>query len=305
MDNLTHSLTGLALSRAGLSRAGPGATLALVLASNLPDVDLLSSLASTTAYLEHHRGFTHSIVGAPLLAVGLALALRWAVPGARLLGLLACSLVGVAGHVFMDLWTSYGTRVLSPFDRRWLTWDLVFIIDPWVLAILLAAVLWQRRSAQGPGIASVGLGLLLAYVGARAVLHAQAADRALAQLSGRKVERLAALPAPFNPFAWRVIADTGDAYWMGDLDLRGRSAPLSRRAKQPEDAAVARARSASEVAAVFLDFSSFPWLEVEPTPDGTAVVWRDLRFQARGRESFVARVVVGHDGQIRSQSFRF
>lgn len=306
MDNLTHTLTGLALSRAGLSRAGPGATLALLLASNLPDVDVVASLKGTAAYLEHHRGFSHSLVGAPLLALCLALGLRLAVRGSRLPGLLAAALAGVAGHVLMDLWTSYGTRVLTPFDRRWLTFDLVFIVDPWILALLLAAALWRRGGPQSRGIATVGLGLVLSYVGGRAVLHAQAVDQAQAQLRGRPVQRIAALPTPANPFAWRVIADAGDAYWVGNVDLRGRSRPLLRRPKLAETEAVARAREASHVASVFLDFSSFPWLELESVAEGgTAVVWRDLRFELRGRDSFVARVVVGRDGSIRRQDFRF
>jgi inner membrane protein len=205
----------------------------------------------------------------------------------------------------MDLWTSYGTRVLSPFDRRWLTWDLVFIVDPWILALLLASVLVLRKSPQGPGVASVGLGLVLAYVGARAVLHEQALDQARAQLSGRQVRRIAALPSPVDPFSWRVVADTGDAYWIGPISLRARSALLLRRQKLAEDEAVARARQASEVASVFLDFSTFPWLEVQRSDAGTEVVWTDLRFERPGRAAFEARVLVGPDGAIRSQRFRF
>lgn len=305
MDNLTHSLAGFALSRAGLSRSSRGATLALVLASNLPDIDLVTSFQGAATYLDHHRGFTHGILGGPLLALGLALVLRLVLRGSRLLPLVVCSAVGVAGHVFMDLWTSYGTRVLSPLDSRWLTLDLVFIVDPWILALLLGGVLWRRGAPQGPGIASVSLGLVLAYVGGRAVLHAQAVDQARAQLSGREIQRIAALPSPVNPFAWRVLADTGDAYWTGALDLRQRPLPLRRREKRREDEAVTRARETSEVAAVFLAFSRFPWLEVHETDEGTTVVWRDLRFENPARDAFVATVVVGRDGSIKSQAFRF
>jgi inner membrane protein len=276
------------------------------LASNLPDADLVTALGGATQYLEHHRGFSHSVAGAPLLALGLALVLRLTLRGSRLPGLLLCSLAGVAAHVFMDLWTSYGTRVLAPFDRRFLTWDLVFIVDPWILALLIASVLLLRqRPLQGAQVASVCLGLVLAYVGARAVLHQQALDQARAQLSGRNLQRVAALPSPVDPFAWRVLADTGDAYWTGDVSLRRRSPPLVRREKQREDEAVARAREKSEVASVFLGFSTFPWLEVERTQEGTEVVWRDLRFERPGRAAFEARVFVGRDGAIRSQRFRF
>jgi inner membrane protein len=204
----------------------------------------------------------------------------------------------------MDLWTSYGTRALSPFDRTWYTWDTVFIVDPWILALLLASLLFRGASVRRR-VAAVALGLIASYVGIRGLLHEQALAMARERLPREGVSRLAALPHPLDPLRWRILADTGDSLWSGELRLAGRSAPLTRRAKLPEDEAVAQARAQSEVAAIFLDFSRFPWLEVEKLPEGTAVTWRDLRFERPGRDGFVTRVVVGSDGRIRSEAFQF
>lgn len=305
MDNLTHTLVGVALAQSGISRTSRGAGAAVVLASNLPDVDVLFALGGSAAYLDHHRDLTHSVVGAPALAIVLAAILWLSVRGARFGGLLLASLVGVAGHVFLDLWTSYGTRILSPFDHTFYAWDLVFIVDPLILVLLLVTVLLARRKDLGARAATVGLGLVLAYVGARAVLHQRAIDEALARLPSTTVRRLVALPAPLDPFRWRIVADTGPSYWTGTVELNTATEPFRRRDKRAEDMLVTRVREESAVARVFLAFSSFPWLEVENTPDGTAITWRDLRFERRGRDSFVARVVVGGDGHIRSQAFRF
>ena len=305
MDNLTHTLTGVALAQSGLSRASRGASIALVLASNIPDVDMLFGLQGTASYLQHHRDLSHSVVGAPLLALGLALGFRLALRGSRFVGLFVAALAGVAGHVLMDLWTSYGTRVLSPFDRTFYAWDLVFIVDPVFLAILAATILIARRPALGARAATVGLGLMLSYVGGRAVLHAQAQGEAVARVPGGHVQRVAALPSPLDPFRWTVLADTGPDYWTGEVRLGDGVSPLTRRRKLAETATVTRVRAESEVATIFLAFSRFPWLEVEETTDGTAVTWRDLRFERPGRDSFVTRVVVGRDGRIRSQAFRF
>ncbi|HXU09913.1 MAG TPA: metal-dependent hydrolase, partial [Blastocatellia bacterium] len=64
MDNLTHTLLGLSIAKAGLERATPLATTTLVISSNLPDVDVLGRLrGGTLGYLEYHRGFTHGFVG--------------------------------------------------------------------------------------------------------------------------------------------------------------------------------------------------------------------------------------------------
>jgi inner membrane protein len=303
MDNLTHTLTGLALGEAGLARASRGATLALALGSNLPDVDILAGLQGAAVYLEHHRDLTHSVLGAPALALALAGALRVLLAGSRFLPLAGCALLGTALHVFMDLWTSYGTRVLSPFDRTWFAWDLVFIVDPILLLILLASLLLARRA--GPRLASLGLALVLAYVGGRAVLHARALDAVLARVPASRPALAAALPTPLDPFRWRALVDAGDAYWIGEVRLNGPAAPLRRREKALETAEVARVRESSRVASVFLDFSRFPWLRVDETAAGTELTWSDLRFERPGRESFVARVRLGPDGRILSEAFRF
>src|SRR5574341_1634441 len=70
MDPFTHTFVGLAAAKAGLERMSPLATTVCVLAANSPDSDIVVGL--TTArwnYLHHHRGITHSIVGAIALAV--------------------------------------------------------------------------------------------------------------------------------------------------------------------------------------------------------------------------------------------
>lgn len=323
MDNLTHTLAGLVLARAGLARGGPGTTLALVIGSNLPDGDVVTWLHGTASYLEHHRGLSHSIVGAPALALALAVILRLTVRGARFGPLVVCSLLGVAGHVVMDLWTSYGTRVLAPFDGTWYAWDLVFIMDPFIWVLLGGALVieWRLRARRSPmagPVVTVALGLLCTYAFARMLLHGKALDEARHVLPPMGVVRLAALPSPIDPLRWKLLADAGSSFYSGEVDLRRAPRALVRRDKRPEDAVVARVREASPAASVFLDFSRFPWLEVDQSVDGLTVSWRDLRFEdvpglvnreraaeIRKREGFVARVVVGPDGKIRSESIRF
>src|SRR5208283_5741734 len=72
VDNLTHTLTAVALSHAGLNRKTRFATLTLIAAANLPDLDIISRLWGSATYLKYHRGITHSILGVSLLAFLLA-----------------------------------------------------------------------------------------------------------------------------------------------------------------------------------------------------------------------------------------
>ena len=56
MDNVTHTLFALTLARTPLGRAGRGTTMALVLASNAPDIDIVATVGGGPSYLTWHRG---------------------------------------------------------------------------------------------------------------------------------------------------------------------------------------------------------------------------------------------------------
>lgn len=150
MDNLTHSLVGLAAAKAGLERTSPYSTAVCVIAANLPDADLVMLLDGSWTYLKHHRGLSHSIVGTLTLAVLLPLIfygidrsiarLRRRPPRARLGGLLLSSLILSASHPLMDWTNNYGLRPLLPWSGQWFYGDLVFIVDPWLWVSLGGAV---------------------------------------------------------------------------------------------------------------------------------------------------------------------
>src|SRR6476659_3659962 len=142
MDNLTHSLFGATLGRTSLGRAGRGTTAALVIASNLPDLDILASAGGAAKYLEWHRGITHGplgVIGLGVLSAAIVVAARrlntrWRTEEDAGFGLLAAvSIVAVLFHVLMDLPTSYGIRLLSPFSWRWYGLDWLPIIDIYLL----------------------------------------------------------------------------------------------------------------------------------------------------------------------------
>jgi len=157
MDNLSHSLTGLALGELAERSLAPERDpvrarlrrrLLLVTAwaaSNFPDLDLvLTPLAAPPlGYLLHHRGHTHTLLYALPQALFL-LALIWLLwPGARRLmkeslparvATVAVAVLGTVLHLSMDFLNVYGVHPFHPFDGRWLYGDAVFIVEPvfWV-----------------------------------------------------------------------------------------------------------------------------------------------------------------------------
>ena len=146
MENLTHSLVGVALSRAGLGRMTPYGTASLVVAANLPDADIVVSGWGTLHYLHHHRGVTHSVLGVLVLALLFSLLLKFlarfrsgdkAFPFGPLLFSVTLTLVS---HPLLDWTNSYGLRPWLPFSGKWYYGDLVYIVDPYLWLILGGAV---------------------------------------------------------------------------------------------------------------------------------------------------------------------
>ena len=142
--------------------AGRFAIFATTIGSILPDSDVMFGWieGSNLATLELHRGWTHSFVCMPLLALLLAALTRWV---ARKIGWVAPPLgfltmafaAGIASHIVLDLVTSFGTMIWSPISNVRATLDLAFILDFVMSAIVLlpqlAAQVYQPEKRDGSG----------------------------------------------------------------------------------------------------------------------------------------------------------
>jgi inner membrane protein len=182
MDNITHTLIG-ALVGETLARttqsdpAGlPGevrrnllvATAAI--GSNLPDIDVLYSfMGAKVNYLLHHRGHTHTIVGALLLAAAAFALARWLltrrgrVASSRDLAWLAGVLAFTPLlHIGMDFTNNYGVHPFWPLSNRWFYGDTIFIAEPLLWAACAPLALTFRSKLARLMVAAVlalGIGL--------------------------------------------------------------------------------------------------------------------------------------------------
>jgi len=180
----------------------------------LPDADYILKFISDTLYLQYHRGITHSILMLPLwtwLIYALLAKTRTTIPA----WLIAAA---IALHIELDIITSFGTMILAPFSDWRATLDLVFIIDPLFTACLLIplllAFIW-RRYARTLGI--VSLVLMCTYLGLTLMMHH------VAMQLERKNQPLAleynALPMPFSPFRWQLVASYTNHYSQAAVDF--------------------------------------------------------------------------------------
>ncbi|HEX5003778.1 MAG TPA: metal-dependent hydrolase, partial [Gemmatimonadales bacterium] len=158
MDNLCHTLVGAALAQSGLKRRSPLAAATLLIAANVPDVDIISLAWGSTASLAVRRGWTHGVLAIslwPFVLAGLMVGYDRLTKhrGARFGPLALVAAIGVASHPLLDLLNTYGVRLLMPFSNRWFYGDTLFIVDIWVWLILAVgvglSVRAERRGAAG------------------------------------------------------------------------------------------------------------------------------------------------------------
>ena len=221
MDNLTHSLVGAVLERAGLKRLTPYAMPALIVSANLPDIDSFVARLWGEETIAAHRGFTHGLGGLatmPFLAAAIILIWQRFRPSkdgpVQLGGLLLACFLGTLSHPLLDFATSYGTRLLEPFSHRWFYGDTLFIMDPWIWLMLILGLemSWraERLGKNWTRPAVWALGAMLGYIGLNAAisLRAVALTRPLVERVARP-QLIEAGEVPLTFWKRRMI-------WRGD-----------------------------------------------------------------------------------------
>lgn len=323
MDNVTHSLTGLLLARAGLNRVVAGATAVLLISANIPDIDIVALARGPLAYLQVHRGYTHSLLLLPVMAlfsVLLASALLRRFIPLPVGVLVGC--VGVASHLLLDWTNSYGIRLLLPFSSRWFHLDWDVLTDYLLWTVLGFAVAWPyfarlvmseigARRAFGRVLPTFALLFLVALEASRGFTH----GKAIAQMNtmlydGGSALQIAALPTGLSPWLWRPVVETSRAYEIGSLNVLTESEPseMKRFLKIQRDAAM-EAALRTEPFRYFQYFARFPVWSEEPGSTITRRMSRfdntDLRFGEPGTGGFHCIALVDGAGRVLYSGFTF
>lgn len=302
MDNLCHSLLGGALGAAGLARRTPLGMPTLIVANNLPDVDV-AVFATDTLAMSFRRGWTHGVLAQATLPIALTaivvaadrLFRRNAAERVKPGQVLLLSYIGVLCHVFLDLLNSYGVRLLMPFSNRWFYGDALYIVDPimyaalgagWLLAVRppphdATTASWGPR--LGPRPARIGLAVAAVYIAVMLASNTIARREVRQGLvrAGRPADtRFMVTPVFVNPLRREVVIDVGDRYEKGFLwfepwpHFRPAGYGVNRGFDLPEAShalGLPRARA-------FLRWSRFPFLQVNQ--DG---LWlNDYRYSSAG-----------------------
>ena len=317
MEPVTHLLTGACLGRAGPNRITAYATLAMVLAAEAPDLDLISKLWGPVAELQHHRGITHTLLGAPfmaLLVTGLVwLWHRWRTRGSARPAAAGAppvhwgwiwffALIADLSHILLDWTNSYGVRPFFPFNPHWYAGSIFFIFEPvlfgaLVLAVVVPAILGladreigvRRQRFRGRGWAIFALCVAVLLGSWRWAEHQRALELLAQQTYQNETPlKMSANPYPGDPFQWFGVVETRDYYQTAMVNTRTDTVLAQGVGniyyKEPQTPTILAAKK-SWLGRVFLDWSQFPYVDVsgvfDTLPNGqhyTNVHFEDLRF---------------------------
>jgi inner membrane protein len=315
MDPITHLMTGAVLARTGFNRKAAYATLAMTLAAEAPDLDVLWSIRGPIAAFQHHRGWTHTLIGLPLEA-GVVVGAVWLFHRWRLKrnrstkkaapvrwGLLyGFALIALLSHLLLDWTNNYGLRPFFPFNPRWYDGSLVFIVEPVMLAVLLIALLApplfglinsevgvRKPAFRGRGWAIAAIVAIVTLWGWRAVEQQKAIQLALngdygSIANNAQILRVTAEPFPINPFRWEAIIETPDFYQFAAIDTFNGTIATNEHADifyKPSTTLATLVAKRSWLGEIYLDWSKLPLVtqtNIDPVTGETTVTFRDLRF---------------------------
>jgi membrane-bound metal-dependent hydrolase YbcI (DUF457 family) len=322
MDVGTHALASVVLTRALIPRAPFAAWILIIVAGTVADVDALSAIFGPSAYLDWHGTFTHSIIASAAVGViltGLYLLVDRKAPNAKISRATFLNAVLLSGflHLAMDACQSDGITLFWPFSSHRTAADWLAGVDPWIIAILFAAILLpelarlvsdeigaKSKGPRGRVGAILGFIFIICYLGLRANLHATVLATVQARTyHGESARRSSAYAQAVSLFTWGAIVETDRALQELTVDAAP-GAPFDPENGttlfKPEPSAILDRAQNTEAAKNFLRVASFPKATIEKTPEGYEVQIRDLRYAVSGetRHEIVALIQTDSNGKV-------
>ncbi len=320
MDPLTHGLASFALQRAFFPRARWLVVLCIIFTGIIADLDWFAAAFGASAYLHWHRSATHSLI---FLVAVFAAALAFSrvltkKDSTGWLGFSAISIVAAAAlHLAMDSLQADSVRLLWPISPKRFSLDISPSLDPWLITLLLAAILFpelvrlitdeigaRSKRPRGRNGAIIGFVFVAIYFGVRLLFHANVTATLDARtVGGETPHRVAAFPDSVSPFIWHGIVETESAIHLADLRTFGGDVTYATgitSLHKPDPSAALSAAQGSAAALEFLKYARFPKAIVQKESEGFSVEIQEMKDQATGEKSraVVADIVVNRDAKV-------
>ena len=229
MDSLTHIVLGAAIGETVLGKKiGKKAMLWGAFADTIPDFDVfMNPFLQPADALISHRGITHSFLFcffmAPLFGKLFERIFRRTSAGWKDWSLLF--FLGMLTHILLDSLTTYGTGLFEPFSHYRVTFNTIFIIDPFytfpLLISFIALLILKKDSAKRKywnrfGLTLSSLYLLFTVVNKNYINSVF--ERSLKE-QHLSCHDYFSSPTPLNNILWSVAAKGDSCYWIGYYSL--------------------------------------------------------------------------------------
>jgi inner membrane protein len=216
MDPLTHALVGIGVAALTGDRLSVANSIQLgaVLGALAPDFDIILQLAGDIPYLTHHRGSSHSIPGV-LVSSAVIACLLWIIIGGAAPGIIFIwTLLGSVSHILLDIFNSYGAKILWPFSQKKYSVNLLVVADPIIMLMFTAVILW-------PGMPRITAEWVfwsaLVYLGIRLYMRLKVYRMLCQKYRELKPSRVVVMPAMVSLWNWSFLVETGDKYIIGEV----------------------------------------------------------------------------------------
>jgi inner membrane protein len=298
MDTFSHIVIGLGVG--ALAQIDPAISIdptlsqavifGAVIGSNAPDFDFIYRLKSKGSYIRHHRGFSHSLFALPLWGMIVSGVIYPFFPDVSFFHLFIWSFVAVILHVLLDLLNVDGTQILQPFSRKWIAFDAIPLIDPYILLLHF-----------------LGFGLLPLFHGGTtflviyAFLFLYICIRFISTVLIKKYLQshfLNAIQIKLIPrmalFKWDIIIETKEDFIFGVYSENSLKVEytLSKKVDFPE---LVKASKDDDAVSDFLSATDFAYPYVQKYKSGYYVYWNDLRFRTKKFFPFRAILFISSD----------
>jgi len=325
MDPLTHALATYTLKRAAFPRLPRHATIAMLLAGTIADIDVLSKFASPSTFLTFYRTYCHSLLATLFFSLLVTLPFLLRKSGlqekqASPLPIFLAALSAAVLHLLMDVCQSTGVELFWPFSPRRFALDWLPHLDLWILGILLAGILLpmlsrlvteeigaKSKGPRGKVGASLSLATMILYIVLRFVLHGNAiAALESRTYRGESARRFAAFAESGSPFRWHGIVETERALHDVEIEV-GPAASFDADAAitsyKPESSPALDAARDTAIARRFLQVARFPKATVEKTPAGFHVTLRAFPYNRDATSTLGVHAEIDTDptGKVLSQ----
>ncbi|KPU42260.1 hypothetical protein OXPF_40440 [Oxobacter pfennigii] len=302
MDPITHGLIGMAVSAAGqntFSILSP-ITVATVTGSILPDGDIVMRTLGNAAYLKHHRGGSHSLIGIALEAMAAGGVLKLFYPETSVFTLMLWVFIGTLTHILSDLLNSYGAKILWPLSNKKYTLCMLTITDPIILGL---AAISTISSYKNLGYNKYIIAIFILYIMSKVFMHVYGSillRREFCDIC--HIRKIHLLPSMIAFYKFQYIIEGSMSKIVGDINFLYHRVRVFDIFKGQDDGIEEHVLK-SRTAKYFKEFTPIFHIDFEKINDGYKALLTDLRYILKGEFLHHATIIYDEKMNILEEKF--